>query len=254
MLIYLIVSIMSTMDESVLEDIGLTRSEIKVFLAMLDLGSASAGQIIDQSRLQAGVVHRAFHTLADKGLLTYTLIGKIKQYQAIDPNLLLVYIEEKRNRIKDMIPELRARASLAKKGPSVIVYQGVRGAKELLNHMLDTDSKEYVAYGGNQTNVDLLGDYFWKQFHQKRYQKGINAQLVFHDSLRSWIPILNKYPLTEVRTTKQIFEETTETVICGNKVAILVYLPKPFGVLIDEKVAADSYRKFFDIMWQSATP
>lgn len=242
------------MDESLLEEIGLTNAEIKVFLALLDLGSATAGKIIDKSGLQSGVVHRAFHSLGDKGLLTYSMIGRIKEYQAIDPNLLLVYLDEKRNKLKSLIPELRARASASKSAPNVIVYQGVKGVKELINHMLETDEKEYVAYGGNQTNVDFLGDFFWKNFHTKRYTKGIAARLIFHDSLRHWIPILNEYPITEVRTTKNIYEEMTETVVCGNKVAILVFKDKPYGVLIEEEVAANSYKKFFDILWKDASP
>jgi sugar-specific transcriptional regulator TrmB len=242
------------MDEALLEDIGLTKSEIKVFLALLDLGSATAGRIIDKSGLQSGVVHRAFHSLGDKGLLTYSLVGRIKEYQAIDPNLLLVYLDEKRNKLKDIIPELRARASGAKTAPNVVVYQGVKGVKELLNHMLETKEKEYVAYGGNQANVDLLGDFFWKNFHTKRYTSGIAAKLIFHDSIRHWIPILTKYPITEVRTTKEIYEEMTETVVCGNRVGILVFREKPYGILIEEEVAASSYRKFFDILWKNATP
>ncbi len=241
------------MDTTILEDIGLTQVEIKVFLALIDLGSSNAGDIMEKTGLQNTTVHRAFHSLAGKGLLTYILVSKKKNYQAVDPDLLLTHLEEKRANLQSIIPELKERIKASGSKPQVIVYQGVKGAKELLHQMLDTDSKEYVAYGGNQTNVNLFGDFFWKNFHNKRYQKKIKAKLIFHNSLKHWVPILNKYPLTEVKTTKHIFEQMTETVICGNKVAILVYLPKPFGVLIDEKTAADSYRKFFDILWSSST-
>jgi len=240
------------MDTAILEDIGLTGAEIKVFLAMIDLGSASAGEIIRESGLQSGVVHRSFHTLSDKGLITYIMIGKNKQYQAIEPELLLTYIDEKRAKIESLLPELKARAINTKNKPQVTMYQGIRGTKELLHHMLDTDSKEYIAYGGNETNTKLYGDFFWENFHMIRRNKGINAKLIFHESIKHWKPILNKHELTEVRITKNIFEQMTETVICGNRVAILVYLPKPFGVLIDEKLAANSYKQFFEILWKQA--
>ena len=73
------------MDTSILEDIGLTGAEIKVFIALLELGSSTAGNIVQHSRLQNAVVHRAFHSLAEKGLMTYVYQGKIKAYQAVEP-------------------------------------------------------------------------------------------------------------------------------------------------------------------------
>ncbi|MBT3304431.1 hypothetical protein HN592_03270 [Candidatus Woesearchaeota archaeon] len=242
------------MDTSILQDIGLTQIEIKVFLALIDLGSSSAGDIMEKTGLQNTTIHRALHSLTGKGLLTYTLVSKKKNYQAVDPNLLLTHLEEKRANLQSIIPELQARIKASESKPQVIVYQGFKGAKELLHHMLDTDAKKYVAYGGNQTSIDLFGDFFWKNFHTKRYEKKIKAQLIFNASIKHWVPIMNEYPLTEVRTTKQVFEQMTETVICGNRVAILVYLPKPFGVLIDEKIAADSYRKYFDLLWKVTKP
>jgi len=37
------------MDVSILEDLGLTQAEIKVYLALLELGSSSAGRILEKS-------------------------------------------------------------------------------------------------------------------------------------------------------------------------------------------------------------
>ena len=51
------------MDTQILEDIGLTGSEIKVFLTLLELGSSTAGKVVGKSGLQNAVVHRAFHSL-----------------------------------------------------------------------------------------------------------------------------------------------------------------------------------------------
>ena len=40
------------MDTTILEDLGLKNAEIKVYLALLDLGVAKAGEIIKKSGLQ----------------------------------------------------------------------------------------------------------------------------------------------------------------------------------------------------------
>jgi len=84
------------MDTSILEDVGLTGAEIKVFITLLEVGSSTAGRIVEKSGLQNAVVHRAFHSLANKGLITYVMEGRIKQYQAIEPKLLLNFLDEKK--------------------------------------------------------------------------------------------------------------------------------------------------------------
>ena len=39
------------MDLSILEDLGLTHAEIKVYVALLELGSSTAGPLINKSQL-----------------------------------------------------------------------------------------------------------------------------------------------------------------------------------------------------------
>ncbi len=238
------------MDTSILEDIGLTGAEIKVFITLLELGSSTAGNVVEKSGLQNAVVHRAFHSLAEKGLITFVFEGKIKHYQAIEPKLLLSFIDEKRSRIEKILPELEAKRNLAEQKPKATIYRGIRGVKEVLNLMLETSAREYLAYGGPQKAHDLLQDYAWEAFHRKRIEKKIIAKLIFNDSLRWWGNKLNKKKLTKVRYTKKEFEQLTETIICGNKVAILVYSDKPYGFLIEDKTVFDSYKKFFSILWK----
>jgi sugar-specific transcriptional regulator TrmB len=241
------------MDTSILEDIGLTGAEIKVFLTLLELGSSTAGAVVEKSGLQNAVVHRAFHSLTEKGLITYVLEGKTKSYQPIEPKLLLNFIDEKKERLKKLLPELEKRRSKLKKKPRATIYQGIRGIKELLNLLLETDSKKYAAYGGSEISKILLGEHFWEGFHRKRTEKGIKARLIFHASLKKWAKHLRSLKLATIRITNTDFEEITETFICGDRVAIIVFLEKPFGFLIEEPNAANSYKKFFEILWKSST-
>src|SRR3989338_295832 len=129
------------MDTSILEDGGLTGAEIKVFLSLLEVGSSTAGKVVEKSGLHNAVVHRAFHSLAEKGLITYVQEGKIKRYQTIEPKQLINFLEEKKARLQKLLPELEAKRLLAKQKLQASIFQGIRGVKELINLMLDTDAK-----------------------------------------------------------------------------------------------------------------
>ena len=54
------------MDNTILEDLGLSNAEIKVYLALLRLGSSHAKPIIENTNLQGSVVFRALTSLINK--------------------------------------------------------------------------------------------------------------------------------------------------------------------------------------------
>jgi sugar-specific transcriptional regulator TrmB len=239
------------MDTSILEDIGLTGAEIKVFIALLELGPSQAGNVVEKSGLQNAVVHRAFHSLIEKGLISYVLEGKIKNYQAIEPKLLINFLDEKKAQLEKIIPELEAKKKKTKM-PIGRIFQGKRGIKELLYLIIETESKEYISYGGSKKSDEVMGTDFWDIFHNKRISKKISAKLLFHSSLSWWGGKLNKYNLTSVKITEKDFEELTETIICGNRVGIIIWSDKPFGFLIESAEAAKSYTRFFKLLWKSS--
>ena len=56
------------MDTQILTDIGLTQAEIKVYLSLLELGTSTAGPIIENSGLQSSVVFMTLTKLIKKDL------------------------------------------------------------------------------------------------------------------------------------------------------------------------------------------
>ena len=238
------------MDTAILEDIGLTGAEIKVFLTLLELGTSTAGDVVKKSGLQNAVVHRAFHSLSEKGIITYVLEGRIKNYQPIEPKHLLEFIDEKKARIKKLLPELEAKRALAKKKPQAAIFHGVRGIKELIRMIIDTNAKEFLTYGGAKKSDEVMGTHFWDRFQERKAERGLTSRLLFHLSLKEWGDKVNKnYPQVKVRYTKEGFEELTETMICGNRVGIIIWLDQPYGFLIGEELAAKSYKRFFEMLW-----
>lgn len=66
------------MDITVLEDIGLSKSEVKVFVTILELGESKAGKIIEASNLQSSSVYNSINSLINKGFVSYIKKGQGK--------------------------------------------------------------------------------------------------------------------------------------------------------------------------------
>src|SRR3989338_8953090 len=238
------------MDTQILEDIGLTNAEIKIYLALLELGTAKAGPILEKTGLQNSVVHMTLNKLVEKGLVSSIREGKRNHYQPSNPKHIVEYINEKRERFEQILPELLNKQQISKEKPEIISFKGIKGIKELLMELLEAGGKEHHTFGSTKESL-MLGDVWWVNYHKKRAQKGITANLMFNESLKSGKEELkNQKP--EEKTTKAGFEPLTETIIRNNKMGIIIWIEKPLGILINNKIAAESYDKFFEMMWKSA--
>ena len=237
-------------DTGILEDIGLTNAEIKVYLALLELGSSTAGPILEKTGLQNSVVHMTLNKLIEKGLVSFVKEGRRNVYQATNPKHIVEYIDEKRERFEEILPQLLATQHMAKEKPEVIVYRGLKGIRELLYELLEAGGKEHHTFGSTRKSL-MMGDAWWVSYHRKRAKKGIKAKLLFNESLKFWKAEV-KYPKSEVKYTKVGFEPLTETIIRNDKIGLIIWSDKPIGILIHQKEAADSYDKFFQMMWKTA--
>jgi len=240
------------MDVSILEDLGLTNAEIKVYLALLRLGSSHAHPIILETKLQSSVVFRAFHSLIDKGLINYNLEGKRKNYQATNPENFFNFIDEKKRKFESVLPELKAEQKKARGKENATLFRGVRGLKEVYAIMRNSKGKEYNSFGGGKPCEDLLGPDWWKNHHLKRIANKLPARQVFDVTVRKAGEWNNTQKLSKVRFLSKEFAQLQETVIVGDKVSIGVFTENPYAFLIEDKIVAEGYRKHFELMWKAA--
>src|SRR3989338_7547002 len=102
------------MNEELLQKIGLNKSEVKVYLNLLELGSSTTGPIMDKAKVSSSKIYGILERLIEKGLVSFIIKSKTKYYQASSPEAIFDYINEKeeemekqKEQIKKIIPELK---------------------------------------------------------------------------------------------------------------------------------------------------
>ncbi len=240
------------MDTEILEDLGLSQSEIKVYISLLELGKATAGPVIDKSKLQNSVVHRALNSLIEKGLINFIKEGKRNIYQATDPENFYDFIKEKERKFTELLPELKEKQSHEKEKEKATIYQGKRGIAEIYNIMINAKSKEYNTFGGGEEVAKCMGLTWWRNLHAKRRANKLPSRQVFDETVRPLGKQILKMPYTKIRFLSKEFAQFQETVISGEYVAINIFTENPYGILIKDKAVADGYRKHFEVLWEKA--
>lgn len=243
------------MDTSILEDLGLTNAEIKVYIALLELGNSSAGPLLEKTKLQNSVVHRALHSLIEKGLISFILEGKRRLYQASDPQNFYTYLENKKERFNQILPKLEEKRKESKIKKETNVFRGKKGINQIYTELLNSGGKEYNTFGGGKVvTYNVMGEDWWRNLHIRRIAKKIKSRQVFDETIKDFGKELDKMPFTNIKFLPQEFAQLTETVITGDFVGIIIFTSEPYGILIHDKEVADGYRKHFELLWASSKP
>lgn len=240
------------MDTEILQDLGLTQTEIKVYLTLLELGSSSAGKIIEKSNLPNSTIHRDLNSLINKGIISFILEGKRKLYQATNPESFFEFIEDKRRRFEKILPELKKEQEKKNKEEIARIYKGVRGIKEVYNLMINTKGKEYNTYGGGPITTKIMGLDWWLNLHKRRVENKLPSRQVFDELVKEAGKEIAKNKLTKIRYISKEFAQFQEIIIVEDKVAISVFTENPYAFLIQDKNVAESYRKYFELLWKIA--
>ncbi len=238
------------MDTSILEDIGLTNAEIKVYLCLLESGPCMAGIVIEKTGLQNSVVHMTLHKLLGKGFVSYIKKNSFRTYQAADPTTIVDLIEEKKKKFQEILPQLLAKQTRHEKEEAV-VYEGFKGLKTALYDLIKDAKRgeEYLYFAFDPEDLEK-SDYlfkFYKDFEKERKRRGI--------VIKGLAPARTKEKFKErdIKAVKFVdFPIPSNLIIFNNTIVLNSWDKIEDGkttFVIHSKQTADSFKEFFYSIW-----
>lgn len=248
------------MYEEILTNIGFARSEILVYFALLEIGSSTTGPIIKKSGIASGKAYLVLDKLAKKGLITFTIKSGTKYYSAKDPQRILDYLHEKKGTIqeqeeefKKILPKLKAQFDEKKYTPIVEVYEGVKGFKTFYEWTLKELKKgDTIHILGVPRLSNEAFEPFLLYWNRRRIEKGISMRIIYNYDCRDFGAIREKMKLTEVRYMKSELETPAWIDIFKEYVVTINNPSSPMCVLIRNKATAETYQKYFNIIWKQS--
>lgn len=249
----------SKMDTKPLESIGLTQSEIRVYLSLLKLGQTTAGPIVDDAHVTRSKIYDLMERLKHKGLVSYITKDATKYFSAADPKNILTYLEQKeqeiqkeKNSIKKLLPQLILHQTLTTNKKIAEIFLGIKGMENAFNTLLAefTPKETYYAFGaGRGENINSI-HLFFTRLHQQRVKHKVPAKIIFNESSRNLFPEQEKSPHVQA---KYLFETTPAAINIYKDYTIIAILnAEPLTFLIHNKETADSFREYFQVMWKIA--
>lgn len=240
-----------------LEKLGLSKNEAKVYEALLKLGSSTSGKIIKETGIYVSATYYTLENLIKKGLVTYITKANRKYFQASEPKQLISLIEEKNKTLIEIIDRLERIKVPIEESVNTIVYEGYKGLKSVYDRILQTLKKgeEYYVWGPRQIGdpINKPLDTMLINYHKRRAKKGIKVKIIFSKDIKD--KILSDKEIIELMERKFVYALTNSFVlIYADRVINFLYTKRLIAIEIISQEVADSYRKFFKLMWKTAKP
>jgi len=246
------------MDTALLEELGLAKNEVKIYLALLELGSTPAGPLIKKVGMHRAAVYDIVDLLIDKGLVSYVVKANRKYFEAQDPTRLLEYLESKKQdlinkeeKLKQFLPELQLKRKLSKEEQEGTLYKSKKGLKSIFEDILK-EGKPWFVFGASGRFKELFNVYFI-HFHDRRAKSKIPLKIIFNEEVREQ-KREEELKLCQIRYLPNSYISPSTTYVYGDKIAIINWSADPIALVMRCKQVADSYKSFFEILWKTATP
>ena len=236
--------------QEMLENIGFSKNEAKVYLTVLRLGSCTATEITKESNIHRSNVYDALESLIKKGCVAYVFKKDVKNFEATNPENLRNILKEKQVSLSVILPQLLEKRK-AKQEMSVYIYEGYTNMKKLMTRFVDKGG-EYLTYGVPIKLPAKLKS--WLEWHHKhRIARKVPIKLIFDACAKDRAKIVNKMELAEAKYCTETFDTPVTTEISGDEVLIILWSDdNPLTINIKCKEIADSYRNYFNLLWSTA--
>ncbi len=234
---------------------GLSEKEAKVYLACLELGDSAASEIALKSNLPRTLVYDILERLIDLGLTSYSIRENKKFFRASNPEELLRILHEKEEAVNKALPELRHLQKIkGDKRSKVNVYEGKEGMKAVMNDILRSGVKEFLAYGSSRSSFEIIPA-FMEEWHKERIKRRIIMRVLYNNTSQAREKV-KKRPeslhYTKFKFMPIELESPTATLIYDSKVVLQSWTKESFAVVIESEEMANNQRKYFEELWKIA--
>ncbi|MBI4447599.1 hypothetical protein HY643_01330 [Candidatus Woesearchaeota archaeon] len=237
----------TNMETRKLEVVGLTRVEAEIYINLLDLGQAQAGNISRRTGIHRRSVYDALERLIKKGLVSFIKLNNKRYYLPTDPKRILELAEEKKQVIEGIMPEMESKFNSVKEKQETMFYKGREGLKTIFEDQLN-ERKEVLVFGG-ALNASEMIKYFFPRYTKERIRRKVKLKIIYAQR-KEGITV----PFSEIRYLPPKYHSPIATNIYSDKVAIIHWTEPLLAILIKNKDIAEAYRKYFNLLWGIAKP
>ncbi|XOU94383.1 MAG: TrmB family transcriptional regulator [Candidatus Kerfeldbacteria bacterium] len=243
----------------ILDDVGLTSSEARVYLAILELGKTNVSNVAKKTLINRRNVYDTLSTLLDKGLIFQIVGDKEGVYAGVDPDKLIELIQSKEVSLESVMTSMERDYETKKESERAVIYKGIEGFKSYMEDILETREDIYCLGAKGGWAYEGLGE-FKDWFEKERIKRKIKVYNLYDSEMKKYLK--GKKPMYDIFSEHKFLPEKYSTDsamdVFGSSVVTFTGLAPEIVnddvtlfVLVSKEVS-ESWKTWFKFLWDNS--
>ncbi|MEA1929377.1 MAG: helix-turn-helix domain-containing protein [Patescibacteria group bacterium] len=242
-------------------DYGLSEKETLVYLATLKLEVATAQEIAKIADVNRSSTYVVLETLTKKGLVGISDDNSVRRYVATSPEVLAQNAknlaskqENIKEKIVDILPELKALHKDTRNRPRVKIFEGANGIMEALEDTLGCRERKIRIYSAIENVAKLLPRNYFVAYVTNRLKRKISMSGIHPDNETS--RMLTKTEAIRIDKPLLIqdkrYKFPADLAIYDDKIGYMSGEGGGLAIIIESPAMAETMKNVFDLAWERA--
>ncbi|HIH31682.1 TPA: TrmB family transcriptional regulator [Candidatus Woesearchaeota archaeon] len=250
------------MYEEILREVGLTDSEIRIYIVLLRNGPLTKTSIVKASNVSGSKLYEVIDKLVSKGLASVTVKNGVKHFDAASPIKIKEYLNRKKINLENseaslekILPKLNHLKQTNFITPDVAVFFGWDGLSTVYEEELATIKKGSSVYiiGASKGKQEERFERFFSKYGKKAFLKNLNVNVIFNTQAREYVKNIENN-LGKRYDKRFLFQKTpTEITVMNTTTIITIMHEEPTVIRIRNKETAESFKQYFSELWKNAS-
>ena len=238
---------------TVLEQLGLSHHEAKLYLAALRLGESSLKDLAENTGIPRTTVQNVARSLQRSGLLSNYTVRRRPYWTAEHPKRLVTRLQEKEETLQQCLPRLLKIRHKTKHIQEVKLLRGAAELKMLLKDILD--SKYHISAMLNwKFFAELLGEQTIQNFFDHCREHFLRWRILTPRSPAVALLKNSAEQTNIVRFLPENYSLNAAIFIYGHKAGITnLNKAQPLCVLVTDAEIAESFSILFENIWNQSS-
>ncbi len=237
--------------------LGLSGRQANVYLALLQLGSASAIELAKATRYKHPTVYDVLDALKERHLVSESFSGGRKLFTAEDPEVLRDEEESRRRTLDVLLPDLKQLYDGRTRRPRIRFYQGEEGVRVLHRLLLEVRSREYFYFGSVREMFQISSPKVLESYYQERIRRGVRSYAIRVRDRETPPAYMQsgEQNLRQVRyLPRPIGEDIAGLYLIDGTVAVQSALKENYSMVIESRELFVLLKTIWECIWEVAQP
>lgn len=240
-----------------LRTFGLSANESLIYMYLLERGSEAGGsKIAFGAGIHRQYVYISMNKLLELGLVEPIEHGKQKKYKAVAPNQIEKLARHKIIEAEDIVRELNTFSTIGHEQDFEVV-QGERAIQKFEVERARSAPPETTQYfiGGGSEHFLRIMDEAYPEYAALIKERKIASQYIGAEHEAQMAQFYDKEQKKfEFRVLTNLPKGLVNVMIMNETLSFYTYANPPILYVVKSKLIAESYKRFFDMLWNMASP